>query len=90
MFLKRPLADIFLFVAVVTLPWWLSLPLALLLSFYFKRYYEAMLSGFVFDLLYGAPLPMFFSFSFFFTLVMAVLFFVIESLKPYLKFYSYR
>lgn len=90
MLLKRLIVDILLFIAVVTLPWWLSLPCALVLSFYFKRYYEVILSGFVFDLLYGAPLPMFFSFSFLFTLVMAALFFVIEFLKPFLKFYSYR
>lgn len=77
-----------LFVAVVILPWWFSLPCALFFSFYFKHYYEAILSGFVFDVLYGAPLPAFFSFSFLFTLAMAVLFFIIESLKPYLKFYS--
>ena len=88
MFFKRSLAGILLFSAVVVLPWWLWLPLALYLSFYFRHYYEAMMSGFVYDLLYGAPLPMFFSFSFFFTLVMAVLFFTVELVKPSLKFYS--
>ena len=90
MLFKRCIAGVLLFISVVVFPWWVSFVAALVLLFYCNRYYEAICAAFVFDLLYGVPLPMFFSFSFLFTLIMAVLFFVIEFLKPYLKFYSSR
>ena len=39
--------------AVFYAPWWLTLFLALLGTFYFHDYYEVIALGFLFDVLYG-------------------------------------
>lgn len=80
--LKRCIADVFLFAAVVIVPWWLVFPVALFLVFYFERYYEALLAAFIFDLLYGIPLRMLFGFPFLATFVFILFFYAAENIKP--------
>lgn len=53
--MKRILFNLVLLGAVFYAPWWLVLLGALFGTFYFSRYYEVILFGLVFDLLYGVP-----------------------------------
>lgn len=50
----RILATIFFVALMLYTPWWLALIAILLGAFYFKNYYEMIVLGIVFDLLYGA------------------------------------
>ena len=68
-FLLLMLAGIFLF------PWWLSAIVALAGSIMFKPYYEVLLAGLIYDLLYAAPTDKFFGFVFV-GLAAAFLFFI--------------
>lgn len=46
---------VLLLLAVIMLPWWLSLVLLLYFAWRVPFFYEAVMAGLVFDLLYGLP-----------------------------------
>lgn len=51
--IKRIFFDLLLLGAVFYTPWWVVLPLAFIGAFLFPSYYEIILVGVLFDLLYG-------------------------------------
>lgn len=51
---KRTSVTFFLVAAIFYAPWWATLGLAAVAAFYFKKYYELMVLGALFDVLYGA------------------------------------
>jgi hypothetical protein len=79
----RIIAGIFIFLALVLLPWWMTFIFLLIAVIYFNFYYEAVFAGFLLDSLYGSP--NFFS-KFIFTLIFGLLILVIEFLKKRLRF----
>jgi hypothetical protein len=46
--MKRVIFDIFLFIFVFVLPWWVTLLWAIVGLFIFKNYYEFLISGIIF------------------------------------------
>ena len=85
--MKRIITTLALFFSVIMFPWYVTAPCVIAAMFYFSEYYEALAAGFLFDALYGVPLPylahtaILGSFFFFF------LFFLVELIKPRLRFY---
>ena len=49
----RIIIDIGTFIAVIVLPWWLSMIILIILIVYFPVYIEAMFLAFLFDTLYA-------------------------------------
>lgn len=66
-------------------PWWASLILVLAASFYFDVYYEIILIGLIFDILYHSTNTMFGLYGF--TLISCLLFIVIKQIKQRLILY---
>ncbi len=52
--MKRILADILVFLAILYTPIWVTAIFAISCLFYFENYYEIFVAGFILDLLYGA------------------------------------
>lgn len=51
---RRTLSTFILAISIFYAPWWATLGLAMVAAFYFKKYYELMVLGALFDVLYGA------------------------------------
>ncbi len=79
--LKRFLLELVLLLAIVFLPWWVSVAYAVFLLFYFKIFYEIVVFGLLIDLLYGKG-DYQFAIFFFGLLILSAL------IKPRLKLYS--
>jgi hypothetical protein len=62
--MKRFLADAFLFVSALFLPWWVTLPAAFAFFFAFESFYEVLLVALFLDALYGIPSSRFGGFQF--------------------------
>lgn len=54
MTLGRIIASIFLFLAVLVLPYWLYLPLIVVAIVFFPFFWEAVLLGFIIDTMYSS------------------------------------
>ena len=54
MILKRVIFDLILILVAITLPWWISVILALAGLFYFDKFYEAIFVGLLIDSIYGS------------------------------------
>jgi hypothetical protein len=95
MLVYRVLVSIAILGAIIIAPWWVFAIMALVSVFLFKKYYEIIVLGFIFDLIYGLPINTLegnfidiIRFSLIFTISSVVVFFVVERLKKNLKFYS--
>lgn len=75
--------------SVLWFPWWITVGFLLLLLGT-ARAYEVIIWGFVMDALYGAPVPRYYNLPLLFTLGSALLFAVVEFIKPTLVFYESR
>jgi len=69
-----------LILSAFVLPWWISFSLSIIGLLYFKKLYEIIAVGIILDSLYGTVFNIF-GFTFFFTLVLLVAFYVINSFK---------
>lgn len=78
--MKRVSFSVLLLISTFTFPWWVSFTAAILGAFYFKNLFEIILVGFIIDILYG-PTHLFFEFDLFFTIILLVIFYVIDTLK---------
>ena len=85
----RIILNILLGISVLTLPWWLSLLIILVMLFLYRAY-EVLAWGFIADVLYGWPLPAFFNTSLLITFSVVLLFLVAEYVKRFLVFYQYE
>ncbi len=83
---NRIIIDIFLFIAVFIVPWWVMLLIVLGLLFKYTHFYEAFFVGLIIDALYGIPLAMFYNFRFVATLTALVLFIITFYSKKLLTF----
>lgn len=84
----RLLADLVVFGSAVLLPWYIFIAVALVCVFYFERYYEIILAGFIIDALFGVDRPILEGWRLAFTLFGTIVFLVAVFLKMRLKFYS--
>lgn len=82
----RVFLNVALAVSLVLLPWFVSLPFALVLLFRFRAY-EILLWGVLADALYGAPVSVLGGLPIFFTLIFTLLFVAVEYSKRFLVFY---
>ena len=63
-----------------TLPWWVSLLIAIVCTFYFNSYYEIIAFGFFMDTIFGS--------SFFLTIVTILIFILSFPIKNRISFYD--
>jgi predicted anti-sigma-YlaC factor YlaD len=82
---KRMLADIIIFIAAFTAPWWIVFILAGMCLFIFEEYYEILFVGFIIDSLYGVKLT-WLTLPSVYLLIAAILFIIMNILKRRLKF----
>jgi hypothetical protein len=50
---NRLIADFLIFISVIVLPWWATVVFSFLAFFVFSNYFELIIFGFIFDVLYG-------------------------------------
>ncbi len=86
----RILVDALLFLAVLLLPPFVPIIIALCLLYYFESFYEIIFVGLFIDTIYGRPLSNFYNFSYLMTFISVVLFVSSIFAKKRLKFYSDR
>jgi hypothetical protein len=68
---KRVIFSTLFILSPFLLPWWLVIIIGLFLTFYFKNFYEFILSGLILDSLYGKIISIE-NFYFIFTLITAI------------------
>ncbi len=84
----RWLAGLVILTSLVWGYWWLTWIFAIAFLFLFSSYYEIIMTGVIYDAIYGLPLPQFYNFPYVFTLLSAVLFLIAIFLKQKLLAYS--
>jgi hypothetical protein len=83
--MKRILFNLVLVGAIFYAPWWLALLGALTGAFYFSRYYEVIVLGVLFDLLYGVLGGVFVGYGAEGLLAGCIIFILIERIKRELR-----
>lgn len=86
--MKRVFFDILLFLAILFLPWWASLFMAVLGLFIFKNFYEYLVCGVIIFELYSPMSNRVISSPFYFALILTASFALIESAKKNIIFYK--
>lgn len=86
----RIFTDIFIVISIFFLTPWITLFSVMGAIFYFKNFYEAIVAGVLIDMLYGAPLEQFFHIQWATTLLFLFLYFSINHLKRYTRWYESR
>ena len=87
----RIVVDMLLLLSIVVFPWWVTLIIAFGTLLYFRNFIEFIVVGLLIDLLY-APTPerhYFFSSSFY-TVLTAIIFLIVTTLKRFLIYYETR
>lgn len=84
----RYVAGFLLFISLVFGQWWLTWTLAIVFLFIFSSYYEIIITGILYDALYGAALPQFYNFSYVFTVSAFVLFLLAVYLRQKMILYA--
>lgn len=81
--ISRVFFDILLLVGVFLAPWWVLFILSFFGMAYFNRYYESIVAGILFDLLYNLPVQIagIFAFQYFFGAAFLVLYFAVAAMK---------
>ncbi len=82
---KRITADIILLLSVLFLPWWVTIILALALTFYFEFYYEFIIAAILIDMLYGVPQEWSFNLPLEYSIFSIVVFMLIQWVKTRLR-----
>ncbi len=83
--IKRISANLGLIIALFFAPWWVTLTLGIIATFYFSSYYEFMVFGALFDILYGVIADATFGYNVFGFLLTTVVFLLIERIKKELR-----
>ena len=83
--MKRILFNLVLMGAIFYAPWWLAFMAALANTFYFSRYYEVIVFGVLFDLLYGISGGMFVGYGAEGIIAGFIIFVLIERVKRELR-----
>lgn len=83
--MKRILTNILLMFSVFLLPVYVSVIFIVASIFFFNNFVEAMIFGFVIDLLYGNGSIFGIHFAYFFTLIILILYLFSFSLKKILR-----
>ncbi len=83
--MKRILSTLFLFIALLYLPWWLLLPISIFLIFLFPWYVEIIVLAAIFDVVVGIYSVTFLGLPMVAFLTITILFFSIEHIKKNLR-----
>ncbi len=83
--LKRIAYNIVLVTSLFFAPWWVTLTLGVIATFYFSSYYELIVLGALFDILYGATVSTAFGYNVLGFVVSVGLFLVIQRAKRELR-----
>ena len=84
----RIILDILLLLSAIIMPFWFTVIFALILLFYFERFYEIIPIFFLIDLLYGVPEQRFLTVVIVSLLIAIVVYFLSDILKNKLRFYK--
>ncbi len=82
---KRIAANLVIIIALFFAPWWVTLTLGIIATFYFSAYYELIVAGALFDILYGVTSDATFGYNVLGFLVTTVVFILIERIKKELR-----
>lgn len=81
----RTLATIVLSLAIIAFSYWVYIPIMVLCAAVFPFYFEAVIFGFVIDVLYGSRAYASLSFFFPFALLSALLVIILLPVRQYLR-----
>jgi len=82
----RILSLFLLFLSFFILPWWFTFIFSMILIFVFDFFVEAIVLGFLFDIIYGSKSLTFMGISYFFTIFYIIFFSISFWLKKVIKF----
>ncbi len=82
---KRIACNLVLVTSLFFAPWWVTLALGIIATFYFSSYYEFMVVGALFDILYGVTGNIAIGYSVFGFVVSVLLFLIITRVKRELR-----
>jgi len=85
--MKRIIFDIALFLSIFIMPWWITIPLAIVGLFLFKNFYEFIFIGAMMYAIFRVPSPRIIASPFWYGLIMVILFFGIQKLKKIIILY---
>ncbi len=85
MITKRIAVNLILIIALFFAPWWVTLALGAIATFYFASYYELIVFGALFDILYGVTGGTIFGYNALGFAVTVVAFLLIERIKKELR-----
>lgn len=83
--LKRIIFTAMLFIAIFVAPWWVGFIFSVIGIFYFNSYYEAIVLGILFDILYGVKGSISLGYGIMGFIVMIISFFIIKRVKQELR-----
>ncbi len=83
--IKRILGNLLLIIALFFAPWWFTLTLGIIATFYFSSYYEIIVLGTLFDILYGVTVSATFGYNVLGFLVTTIVFLLIERIKKEIR-----
>ena len=86
--MKRVFFDILLFLAVLFLPWWVGVLLAVVGLFVFNNFYEYLIFGVIVFVLYSTPSNRIISSPVYYSLILTLSFVLIETIKRNIIFYK--
>ena len=86
--MKRVIFDTVLFIAVFILPWWITIPLAIIGLFVFNDFYEFIIVGIIIFAVFRAPGDKIITSPLWYSLITLILFFGIQQLKKVIIFYK--
>jgi len=86
--IRRICADILIVICIFFFTPWVTFFCVTVALFYFKNFYEAIVAGVLFDMLYGISLEKFFHIQWVTTFLFLFLYFAINYLKRYSRFHE--
>lgn len=69
----RVFLTVIFFTSVLFMPWWFSIPLAVLLIAYYQAYVEVVVGAIIMDGMFGTPVSAFLGVEFFYTFIIVSL-----------------
>lgn len=82
--MNRVIFDIFLFLSVFLLPWWVVLILSLVGIFIFDQYYESVVAMILLQVLYSGLGSRVISSTFYYPLIIIIVYYLLTVLKKFI------
>ncbi len=77
----RIISDAFIFIFAAVGLWWVIFPVGVFGAWYYRKFYELPLAGFILDIIYSTSRSRIFGFQYIYTLIASVIFLFVVIIK---------